>query len=251
MKHFTLLVAAVACLLGYAANSQKLIKLRDVNKKMFLYAGDRNKKVPHGEGTAWYPTYKGQWTNGFWNKNGMITFPGGASFKGKFKKGKPVLGILTDLKSNTQKGKFKHLGNVYSKMFGDCEDAKIRPTKITVGKKVKGIFPLKNSGNATGYYIGKVRKGAPHSKGTAYLVRYEGNWKNGKWDGAGSIFYPGGFVLKSRMENGKPAFVVLEDPNGEVLFGGAVDNFLDISCSVATTSTEQPTTTTHNVPCVN
>merc|ERR1711936_39488 len=250
MKHLPLLVVAAACILGYA-DSQKVFKLRDANKKMFLYSGARNKKVPHGEGTAWYATYKGQWTNGFWNKKGIITFPGGASFKGKFKKGKPMSGVLTDLKSNTQKGKFNQLGSVYSKMFGDCEDAKITPAKMTVGKKVKGIFPLKNIGNATGYYIGKAKKGAPHSKGTAFLVRYEGNWKNGKWDGAGSLYYPGGYVLKSRMDKGKPAFCVLEDPNKEVMFGGAVDNFSDISCSTATTSTEPPTTTTHNVPCVN
>ena len=40
----------------------------------------------------------------------MITFPGGASFKGKFNKGNPVSGALTNLKSETQKEKFKRLG---------------------------------------------------------------------------------------------------------------------------------------------
>ena len=161
----------------------------------------------------------------------MITFPGGASFTGKFKNGKPVSGILTNLKSESQKGRFKSLGGVLAKMFGDCKETNISPEKVKVGKKKSGLFPLQGR-NTTGYYMGKVKKGSPNSKGTAFLVRYEGTWKNGQWDGAGYLYYPGGFVMKGRFENGQPSFCLLEDKNQEMLFGGAMDTFAGIVTNI-------------------
>eukprot|EP00090_Calanus_glacialis_P001381 TRINITY_DN10982_c0_g1_i5.p1 TRINITY_DN10982_c0_g1~~TRINITY_DN10982_c0_g1_i5.p1 ORF type:complete len:587 (-),score=157.01 TRINITY_DN10982_c0_g1_i5:46-1806(-) len=251
MKYLNILVAIA--FLTCAIECARVLKLKDGEGKLFLYSGAvKNKKIPDGEGTAWYTTYKGKWKNGLWHKQGMITFPGGASFKGKFNKGNPVSGALTNLKSETQNGKFKRLGTVLSQMFGDCKETNISPEKVKVGKKKSGLYPVQGR-NTTGYYVGKVKKGSPNSKGTAFLVRYEGTWKNGKWDGAGYLYYPGGFVIKGRFENGQPAFCVLENINQEILFGGAMDTFADISCSTTTTAppTTSSTTTIPNVPCVN
>ena len=129
------------------------------------------------------------------------------------------------MKSETQKGKFKSLGQVFSQMFGDCEETKVDPKKVVVGKKKKGLFPIMEDGNTAGYYIGKAKKGSPHKKGTAFLVRYEGTWKNGKWDGAGYLYFPGGFVLKGRFDNGQPAFCLLENIQENQMFAGAMDSF--------------------------
>ena len=214
------------CSVSLFCSTARLLKLKDADGKVFLYSGAlKNKKIPNGEGTAWYTTYKGKWANGLWDKKGVITFPGGASFRGKFKNGKPVSGALTNVKSESQKGKFKNLGSVFSKMFGDCPETNISPEKLTVGKKKKGLYSLQGQGNTAGYYVGKVKKGTPHSKGTAFLVRYEGNWTNGQWDGVGYLYYPGGFVLSGRFENGEPTHGLLEDRNQDRLFSGNMETF--------------------------
>ena len=93
--HFSLCSVSLFC----STECARLLKLKDADGKVFLYSGAlKNKKIPNGEGTAWYTTYKGKWANGLWDKKGVITFPGGASFRGKFKNGKPVSGALTNVK---------------------------------------------------------------------------------------------------------------------------------------------------------
>ena len=215
----------LGCLV-WSVESARVVKLRDDKGQIFLYSGAlKNKKIPHGEGTAWYSTYKGGWANGLWHKKGMISFPGGAFFSGKFKNGKPVAGVLKNMKSESQKGKFKSLGKIISQMFGDCVETEIALKKVMVGKKKKGLFPILENGGTVGYFVGKVRKGSPHKKGTAYLVRYQGSWKNGKWNGVGSLFFPGGFVLKGTFANGVPVLSSLENSAEEQLFSGSMDSF--------------------------
>ena len=56
-------------------------------------------------------------------------------------------------------------------------------------------------------YVGEVKNGKPHGKGTLTYPdkggKYVGQWKNGKYHGEGILTFPGGEKQKGNFINGK------------------------------------------------
>merc|ERR1711971_1006802 len=72
-------------LLGAVSTSHgALQQIKQGKKVVALFEGDEN-----GEGKAWYPLYEGGFAKGIPNKRGKVSLPGGATYLGKFSKGKP------------------------------------------------------------------------------------------------------------------------------------------------------------------
>jgi len=243
MKVFFAAVLLTACV------TAKLTKLKDSKGKVIgLYEGELKDGKPHGEGVAWYKFYTGKWRGGLYHRNGVITIPGGASYVGKFKKGSPVSGTLTDIQGAVSKDKLPNVGAVVTRMFGDCKDVSnnlpFKKSRVTVaGKAVDGVYKAKPEG----YYIGKVKKGKPVGKGTAYLVSYNGTWSQGKWDDFGKINYPTGYQLRGMFDAGKITWGLLVGyPKGkpvEKLFMGRMDSFKSIKCDSESASNSTAATT--------
>ena len=104
-----------------ACVTAELTKLKDSKGKVIgIYEGELKDGKPDGEGTAWYKFYSGKWRGGLYHRNGVITIPGGASYVGKFKRGSPLSGTLTDLHGAVSKDKLANVGAIITRMFGDC-----------------------------------------------------------------------------------------------------------------------------------
>ena len=106
------------------------------------------------------------------------------------------------------------LGALLARMFGsNCPAGQqAAMQKVVLGKKVKGgLYPIK--GAAGGFFLGKASKKGSPVRGTAYLTRlgvglvishahtmcrYEGNWSDGEWEGAGARA-----VGRARQDNRK------------------------------------------------
>merc|ERR1711971_669268 len=115
-------------LLGAVSTSHgALQQIKQGKKVVALFEGDEN-----GEGKAWYPLYEGGFAKGIPNKRGKVSLPGGATYLGKFSKGKPVgKGRLVDLAKKKQKGKFSTMSEVINRMFTkDCDVGITFPDKV-------------------------------------------------------------------------------------------------------------------------
>merc|ERR1719430_525648 len=200
-----------------------LVPLKENGKVVAVFEGD-----PNGQGVAWYKTYEGRFANGAIHRKGKMTLPGGASYVGKFKKGKPRgKGTLGDITGKMMRAKFSSSKEIFNKMFtSKCNVSISLPSKfVTKGKPVENnqlfvepVYSLQSGG----YYIGKIKKktGEPKKSGSVFLVQYNGSWLNGAWEGLGNLSYPGGWNIQGNFHGGKPANVVGSSEEGGFTFEG-------------------------------
>merc|ERR1712130_233250 len=194
-------------------------------KVQYLFEGDKN-----GVGTAWYPLYDGGFSEGIPNKRGKLSLPGGASaasYIGKFNQGEPIgKGRLVTLaKKKPFKGKFSSIPEIINRMFTmECDVGVTFPDKVEIEGTARKPEPRVYNLVGGGYYIGKIEKKSKSAKkGTAFLVQYNGNWTNGKWDGEGTLTYPGGYEIIGTFKNGKPFWVKGWQPStGVITFDGSL-----------------------------
>merc|ERR1711963_355862 len=244
-----------------------LTKIKDGKGRVTaLYDGELNENgVPNGQGSMWYKSYVGNWRGGLFHKKGVLTVPVGpeltGSYNGKFYRGLPVQGKLTDIHGDVTTEKFPTVGAIIARMFGECPDTSkalsLNQRRLTAsGAAVDGVYRLKPEG----FYIGKITRKTkrPKRKGTGFLVKRTGEWVNGKWTGSGYTTYPRGYYLKdeSNEDSNEVNWAALYSPTEDCLFDGNIDSFHDINCKSNTTSSSTPpppsttiTTTTTPTPC--
>ena len=178
----------------------KLINTSDTNNsaKSDVYTGERDTNgLPHGQGTlqnAKGICYIGKWTHGALSGIGIIECK-----KGKYE------GVITDFKENGDGVFYYSDGTKYEGTWingvqdgkGFIYDASQNKSEVEfqMGRLITGIFQLKIPNE--GIYNGEVKNGIRHGIGTMIYnendkfkrIKYEGEWKDGKFDGKGTFFY--------------------------------------------------------------
>merc|ERR1711971_881730 len=144
-------------LLGAVSTSHgALQQIKQGKKVVALFEGDEN-----GEGKAWYPLYEGGFAKGIPNKRGKVSLPGGATYLGKFSKGKPVgKGRLVDLAKKKQKGKFSTMSEVINRMFTkDCDVGITFPDKVVTKGFPASCAERHNSTHKKNLFLGNSYTG--------------------------------------------------------------------------------------------
>ena len=71
-----------------------------------------------------------------------------------------------------------------------------------------------------GNYVGELKNGKPHGKGT-YIwkngTKYEGEWKDGERYGQGRFTFTDGSKYEGEWEDGKPWNLTIYDKNGKII----------------------------------
>jgi len=252
-----MVVLPLLLLLGAVSTSFGDLEPNKQGKKVqYLFEGDKN-----GVGTAWYPLYDGGFSEGIPNKRGKLSLPGGASaasYIGKFNQGEPIgKGRLVTLaKKKPFKGKFSSIPEIINRMFTmECDVGVTFPDKVEIEGTARKPKPRVYNLVGGGYYIGKIEKKSKSAKkGTAFLVQYNGNWTNGKWDGEGTLTYPGGYEIIGTFKNGKPFWVKGWQPStGVITFDGKLGSkgFQNIATSCTSSSPSTPSSPSPEIPCTN
>merc|ERR1719187_2443706 len=95
-------------------------------------------------------------------------------------------------------------------------------TMAKKSKKPKGpkLVPLKDNVETVGYFSGKAK--GKKGKGIGYYLTYEGDWKDGAWDGAGTLHLPGGAHFAGNFADGTPSSVASSSSGSTSGFQGIV-----------------------------
>ena len=165
----------------------------------FQYVGERNKKgESHGKGTLTSPhgsVYEGQWENGQLNGHGRAEYHSGDRYEGEWKDGKRHgQGVFETSGGERYDGQWKNgkrhgRGKQYHGSNGNIFEGDFRGDCFSTGKL---NFP---DGS---YHVGGFDcLGNPHGRGKlteADGTIFEGEWKNRRPTGAGSVTHPDGKI---------------------------------------------------------
>ncbi len=202
--------------------------------KDWIYIGDVKNGKPNGLGKYNLPgslmNYNGEWKDGLKNGQGTYTYASGSMYQGEFKDNKQHgQGTLTWINGAKRVGEFrkgKHFniteysreGSIVKKWVNGVMVFDKKKDKLLFLRYENGKWIWLESGNeeSDGKYVGSIDKnGIPGGTGTLSLPelflrdvrgngnKYEGEWKDGVYDGIGTLTSPDGDTLEGEWKDGE------------------------------------------------
>ena len=193
--------------------------------KEWIYIGDVKNGKPNGLGSSNLPgspmSYNGEWKDGLKNGQGTFTYASGSMYQGEFKDDKQHgQGTLTWINGAKRVGEFRkgklfniteysRKGSIIRKWVNGVMVFDKKKGKLLFLRNENGKWTWLKSGNEEidGKYVGSIDKnGIPGDAGTLSLPdgnKYEGEWKDGKYDGKGTLTFTDGDTLEGEWKDGK------------------------------------------------
>ena len=183
-------------------------------KKDYKYIGEVENEKPNGWGKFIYPSgyiYQGQFKEGKVHGEGSFFFPNGKKSIGQFRENKPW--NITE---------FDNKSKITAKYVDGVLKAEQKETGILFTRKGKKMWVWFKDADApySGKYEGQIKNGKPNGQGSLTFLngtKYEGQYKDGTWNGQGIFYFPGGDKWVGEFKNDKPWNINWYDKNGNIL----------------------------------